>query len=119
MAIEHTFKVCEDEFTETLTKARAIRKHCLDCCSGYQGEVAKCNCPKCALFPFRFGNEKGLDRMDHLKEGYRDPELDEDNLESDDSFEDPLEKEEPFEDPLQEKSKPKKVLKKRIKKKRK
>lgn len=74
MAIEHTYKICEDEFTKVLTKAKAIRAHCLDCCSGYQGEVAKCTVPSCPLFPFRFGNEKGLQRMNHLKEGYKDEE---------------------------------------------
>lgn len=74
MSLTHTYKICEDEFTETLTKAKAIRKHCLDCSSGFQGEVAKCRCIKCALFPFRFGNEKGLSRVDHLKEGYVDPD---------------------------------------------
>jgi hypothetical protein len=79
MSIQHTYKVCDEESTEVLTKAKAIRKHCLDCCSGYQGEVAKCTCPTCPLFPFRFGNEKGLERMEHLQEGYIDPEKEKDN----------------------------------------
>ena len=70
----HTYRICEEEYTEKLTKAKAIRKHCLGCCSGSQGEVAKCAIIHCPLFPFRFGNEKGLQRMEHLEEGYIDPD---------------------------------------------
>lgn len=63
MSVKHTFQTGDGTVTKVITKARAIRAHCLNC-SGFQpGEVAKCTCHDCALYPFRFGNEKGLDRM--------------------------------------------------------
>lgn len=65
MAIEHTFIVKEGTETRVITKAKAIRLHCLDCGGWQPGEVAKCTCHTCALYPFRFGNEKGLERIYH------------------------------------------------------
>ena len=41
---------------EVLTKAKAIRKYCLDCCYGQAAEVRRCPCSKCALYPYRFGS---------------------------------------------------------------
>ena len=63
MSIEHTYSVKDGTETRVLTKAKAIRLKCLDC-SGYQpGEVTKCTVHLCPLYPFRFGNEKGLERI--------------------------------------------------------
>lgn len=97
MSIEHTYRICEEEFTKIITKAKAIRAKCLDCSSGYQGEVYKCTVPTCPLFPFRFGNEKGLERMEHLKEGYVDPELEDEKTEESEPVE-KSEKQEPKEE---------------------
>jgi len=60
LAIKHTFKVAGKDKTRILTKAKAIRFFCVDCMGGHLGEVLKCTSPKCPLFPFRFGNERGL-----------------------------------------------------------
>ena len=35
--------------------AKAIRKHCLDCCCGSAKEVKLCAVTDCYLYPFRFG----------------------------------------------------------------
>lgn len=63
MSIEHTFMTTEGPETRVLTKAKAIRFKCIDCSGGFPSEVAKCTCHDCVLYPFRFGNEKGLERI--------------------------------------------------------
>ncbi len=36
---------------------KVIRAHCLDCCCDSYEEVKNCGCPKCNLFPYRFGKD--------------------------------------------------------------
>lgn len=55
MAVEHTYRILEETFTQTLTPLRAIRKHCLDCSAGSSNEVRNCVIEDCALYPFRYG----------------------------------------------------------------
>lgn len=38
-----------------MTKQRAIRKFCLDCCGGSVKDVVFCTDPKCSLWPWRLG----------------------------------------------------------------
>lgn len=38
----------------------AIRKNCLDCSAGSSKEVALCVIPDCPLYPYRFGEDKGI-----------------------------------------------------------
>ena len=59
MPIKHKFKVAGKEFEEVLSYAKAIRKHCLDCCAGSADEVRICHLETCPLFPFRFGKDPG------------------------------------------------------------
>ena len=40
-----------------LTRAKAIRQYCLDCCYGDRSEVKKCVSPKCPLWHYRMGYE--------------------------------------------------------------
>jgi hypothetical protein len=40
-----------------LTRAKAIRAKCLDCCCGQAIEVRLCTAQKCPLFPYRMGRE--------------------------------------------------------------
>jgi hypothetical protein len=40
-----------------LTRAKAIRAKCLDCCCGQAVEVRLCTVQKCPLFPYRMGKE--------------------------------------------------------------
>lgn len=41
--------------TKPMTRAKAIRAKCLDCCGGNKKEVRLCTCDKCPLFPYRMG----------------------------------------------------------------
>lgn len=38
------------------TPLKAIRKKCLDCCSGQVVEVRECPCKHCTLWPYRMGH---------------------------------------------------------------
>lgn len=42
---------------ERLTRSKAIRKYCLDCCLGSANEVKLCSCHKCPLYTYRLGYE--------------------------------------------------------------
>ena len=42
---------------DRLTRKKAIRAKCLDCCCGSAKEVRLCPCRDCPLFPYRFGRE--------------------------------------------------------------
>ena len=69
MSVTHTLETREGIQTiENFTKAKAIRQKCMDCTCWQEAEVRKCPSPMCALFPFRFGNEKGLlpENTEHL-----------------------------------------------------
>lgn len=42
---------------ERLTRSKAIRAKCLDCCCGSAPEVRKCPVKDCPLWTFRMGKE--------------------------------------------------------------
>ena len=42
---------------ERLTRAKAIRAKCLDCCCGQANEVKLCSCRNCPLWNYRLGYE--------------------------------------------------------------
>lgn len=42
---------------ERLTRQKAIKEKCLDCCCGQKNEVRLCPSKKCPLWPFRRGKE--------------------------------------------------------------
>ena len=43
--------------TERITRGKAIRLKCLDCCCGSALEVRRCESTKCPLWRFRMGRE--------------------------------------------------------------
>ena len=45
------------ETTERITRAKAIRLKCLDCCGQLRQEVKECPVTKCPLWRYRLGNE--------------------------------------------------------------
>lgn len=42
---------------ERVTRTKAIRLKCLDCCCGSSVEVSRCVCRDCPLWPYRLGYE--------------------------------------------------------------
>ena len=57
-----------------LTRSKAIRLKCLDCCCGSAHEVKLCTCDSCPLFPYRFGRnpkeEQELKAMAKIESDY-------------------------------------------------
>lgn len=47
-----------------LTRSKAIRAKCLDCCCGDAKEVRLCNINTCSLHPYRMGNKKKAEILD-------------------------------------------------------
>lgn len=43
---------------ERITRGKAIRRKCLDCCCGNSAEVRRCTATNCPLWRYRMGNEK-------------------------------------------------------------
>ena len=43
--------------TERISRSKAIRLKCLDCCCGQPSEVRKCPAVDCPLWRFRMGRE--------------------------------------------------------------
>ncbi len=52
---------------ERLTRSKAIRAKCLDCCGGQAKEVRLCPRYKCSLFAYRMGREMSPGRKDMAK----------------------------------------------------
>lgn len=42
---------------ERITRGKAIRLKCLDCCCGNSAEVRRCSVTKCPLWRYRMGSE--------------------------------------------------------------
>ena len=42
---------------ERLTRSKAIRAKCIDCCCGLKHEVKKCTATNCPLWNYRLGTE--------------------------------------------------------------
>jgi len=51
---------------------KAIRNQCLECVSNSALEVELCTFPKCSLYPYRFGNDKGSFHDTHFIQGTND-----------------------------------------------
>ena len=42
---------------------KVIRRECLNCVGGYDGEVLRCTSPNCELFPYRMGKDPNPNRV--------------------------------------------------------
>lgn len=47
----------EQKEMERITRAKAIRLKCIDCCAGNTAEVRKCPAEHCPLWRYRMGKE--------------------------------------------------------------
>lgn len=61
-----------------LSRAKAIRAKCLDCCCGNAAEVRRCSIDSCPLFPFKSGHLRKKDAKgnNYTDEGIEDEEID-------------------------------------------
>jgi hypothetical protein len=67
--------------TERVSRSKAIRLKCLDCCCGQAAEVRKCPAESCPLWRFRMGREiKGdsSEGTEHENDALCEENLDED-----------------------------------------
>lgn len=62
---------------ERVSRSKAIRLKCLDCCAGQAAEVRKCPAVGCPLWRFRMGREIKDDTCEEIDE-FSDENLDED-----------------------------------------
>ena len=46
---------------ERISRSKAIRLKCIDCCGGNMAEVRKCDLTKCPLWRYRMGKEENDD----------------------------------------------------------
>lgn len=57
-----------------LTRTKAIRLKCLDCCCGSALEVRLCSCDSCPLYPYRLGKSpkeaQELKAMEKIENDY-------------------------------------------------
>ena len=53
---------------ERITRGKAIRLKCLDCCCGNSAEVRRCPAIKCPLWRYRMGNENKAVALDIFEE---------------------------------------------------
>ncbi|MCD7894584.1 MAG: hypothetical protein LUG60_12935 [Erysipelotrichaceae bacterium] len=51
-------KAYQDAIGTRITKAKAIRLKCLDCCAYQANEVKLCVCTDCPLWRYRMGHEE-------------------------------------------------------------
>lgn len=61
---------------ERLSRAKAIRMKCIDCCGGQQGEVRKCPATNCPLWRYRMGREENDELKPERKKKENDDLLD-------------------------------------------
>lgn len=62
---------------ERVSRSKAIRLKCLDCCCGQAAEVRKCPAIDCPLWRFRMGREVKDDTFEE-NTSFSDENLDED-----------------------------------------
>ena len=53
---------------ERITRAKAIRLKCIDCCAGQPSEVRKCPAEHCPLWRYRMGKEIKDEHADDFDE---------------------------------------------------
>jgi len=59
--------------TEQITRSKAIRLKCMDCCGFQNNEVRNCPATYCALWPFRMGGSRADDTVEkQLLEDHKD-----------------------------------------------
>ncbi len=63
---------------ERVSRSKAIRLKCIDCCAGNMAEVRKCPAVNCPLWRYRMGKEIRDDETLDENTSFSDENLDED-----------------------------------------
>ena len=50
-----------------ITRGKAIRLKCLDCCAGNSAEVRRCDLKRCPLWRYRMGQESKAEMTPHAR----------------------------------------------------
>lgn len=66
---------------DRLTRTKAIRMKCIDCCGGQQAEVRKCPATNCPLWRYRMGREENDELKPVRKNSENKDDFEEEDLE--------------------------------------
>lgn len=66
---------------ERITRAKAIRLKCLECCCGQAAEVRRCHIESCALWRYRMGKEENDELKPIRKNSEKTDDFEDEDLE--------------------------------------
>lgn len=67
--------------TERVSRSKAIRLKCIDCCCGQMAEVRKCPATNCALWRYRMGREENYEFKPIRKNSENTDEIEDEDFE--------------------------------------
>ena len=65
---------------ERISRSKAIRLKCLDCCAGQSAEVRKCAATHCPLWRYRMGKEENDELKPIRKKGENCTDIDDEDF---------------------------------------
>ena len=65
---------------ERVSRSKAIRLKCLDCCAGQSAEVRRCPVTNCSLWRYRMGKEENDELKPIRKKGENSDEFEDEDL---------------------------------------
>ena len=65
---------------ERVSRSKAIRLKCLDCCAGQSAEVRRCPATNCSLWRYRMGKEENDELKPIRKKGENSDEFEDEYL---------------------------------------
>ena len=65
---------------ERISRSKAIRLKCLDCCAGQSAEVRKCQATHCPLWRYRMGKEENDELKPVRKRGENCTDIDDEDF---------------------------------------
>lgn len=68
---------------ERISRSKAIRLKCIDCCAGNLAEVRKCPATHCPLWRYRMGKEENDEFKPIRKRGENCDEIEDEDLDDD------------------------------------
>ena len=66
---------------ERISRSKAIRLKCLDCCCGQSAEVRKCPAVECPLWRYRMGKEENDELKPIRKNSEKNDDFEDEDLE--------------------------------------